>query len=112
MNKTETKVELRFHVDSTQLLTEEEKQTLKIKLANRINEEGFLTITVQKYRSQVKNRQRAEELFTELLQKALKKRKKRIPTHPSKTAIEKRIRGKKKNAEKKSIRGKPDLSDI
>ncbi len=109
VNKTETKVELRFHIDNSQLLTEEEKDVLKKKLANRITNEGFLSITVQEYRSQLKNKQLAVELFMELFQKALKKRKKRIPTRPTKSAVEKRIQGKKKTSEKKSNRGKPEV---
>ena len=109
VNKTETKVELRFHIDNSQLLTEEEKDVLKKKLVNRITNEGFLSITVQEYRSQLKNKQQAVELFMELFQKALKKRKKRIPTRPTKSAVEKRIQGKKKTSEKKSNRGKPEV---
>jgi ribosome-associated protein len=109
VNKTETKVELRFHIDNSQLLTEEEKDVLKKKLANRITNEGFLIITIQEYRSQFKNKQLAVELFLELLQKAFRKRKKRIPTKPTKSATEKRILEKKKTAEKKSTRGKPEM---
>ncbi len=109
VNKTETKVELRFHIDNSQLLTEEEKDVLKKKLANRITNEGFLSITVQEYRSQLKNKQLAVELFLELFQKALKKRKKRIPTRPNKSAVEKRIQRKKQTSEKKSNRGKPEV---
>jgi ribosome-associated protein len=109
VNKTETKVELRFHIYNSQLLTEDEKEVLMKKLANRISNEGFLTITIQEYRSQFKNKQLAVELFIELLQKAFKKRKKRIPTKPTKSAVEKRIQGKKKTSEKKSNRGKPEV---
>ena len=109
VNKTETKVELKFHIDDSQLLSDDEKVTLKKKLANRITSEGFLTITVQEYRSQLKNKQRAIELFLDLIVKGLKKKKKRIPTKPSKSAVEKRIQEKKKIGEKKSKRGKPEI---
>jgi ribosome-associated protein len=106
VNKTETKVELRFHIESSKLLTDEEKELVKEKLKRRINEEGYLIVHAQEHRSQLMNRQLAEKRFYQYLVQSLKKRKKRIATKPSKQAIEKRILAKKIKAEKKSQRAK------
>lgn len=106
VNKTETKVELRFHIDSSKLLTDEEKELIKAKQKRRINDEGFLIVHAQEHRSQLQNRQLAEKRFYLYIIQSLKKRKKRIPTKPSKQAIEKRIQAKKIQAEKKSQRAK------
>jgi ribosome-associated protein len=108
VNKTETKVELRFHIDSSKLLTDEEKEHIKEKQKRRINDEGYLIVNAQEHRSQLMNRKLAEKRFYQYLMQSLKKRKKRIPAKPSRQAIEKRIQAKKIKAEKKSRRAKID----
>lgn len=106
VNKTESRVELRFHIDNSELLSDEEKQTIKYKLKNRINAEGFLQIVVQEYRSQFKNKQLAEQRFFELLIFAMRKTKKRRPTAVPRKAKENRLQTKRIISEKKSNRGK------
>ena len=109
VNKSETKVELRFYVDGSELLSDEEKEVIKSKLANKITVEGFLQIFAQEYRSQLKNKELAEKRFYHYLARALKKKKKRIPTKPSKQAREKRLTKKRQMAEKKARRTKIDF---
>ncbi|MBN1187504.1 MAG: aminoacyl-tRNA hydrolase [Bacteroidales bacterium] len=112
VNKTETKVELRFHVEGSQLLSETEKQRIKEKLKHKINSEGFLQVFAQEYRSQIKNKELAEKRFLQYLLKALAVRKKRIPVKPSKAMIEKRIKTKKINTERKTNRTKIRPNDV
>ncbi len=106
VNKTETKVELRFHIDSSRLLTDAEKELIKEKQKRRINEEGYMIVHAQEHRSQLMNRQLAEKRFFQYLVQSLKRRKKRIATKPSRESVEKRIQAKKIRAEKKSQRAK------
>jgi ribosome-associated protein len=106
VNKVNTKVELRFRVEDSQLLTPEEKELIVSKLLSQITNEGFLIIVSQTDRSQLKNKESALEKFYNLLAKALTRRKKRKPTSPSKASKEKRLEGKRKNAEKKEFRKK------
>ena len=106
VNKTETKVELRFHIDTSSLLSEEEKTILKEKLKRRLNADGYLLVFAQERRSQIMNKQLAEKRFYQYIQQALKPRKKRIPTKPSKEAVEKRMTSKKIKSEKKIQRAK------
>jgi ribosome-associated protein len=108
VNKTETKVELRFHIDNSELLSEEEKAAIKEKQKQRINNDGYLQIFAQEYRSQRQNKELAVKRFLHYLSESLKKKKKRVPTKPSKQAVEKRLKGKKKIGEKKAMRGKVD----
>lgn len=104
VNKVETKVEARFHVAQSAALSEEEKMLLQEKLANQISGEGILSVTNQTDRSQLTNKQKAEEKLLELIRKALivpKKRKKlRVPA----AAKEQRIKDKKIQSEKKAGR--------
>lgn len=107
-NKTETQVELRFHIPHSEVLTEEEKQRLLHKLSHRLTREGELILADESSRSQVKNRERVTEKFYALLEEALKKPKKRKPTKPSKADKRKRLEQKKKHSEKKQMRKPPD----
>lgn len=107
VNKVNTKVELRFHVQHSALLSDDEKKRIAIKLANRINNEGELLLVAQSERSQLKNKEEVVERFYELLTTALKPVKKRKATRPTKSSIEARIKQKKQKSEIKSLRKKP-----
>jgi len=101
VNKVSTKVELRFNVLHSDLLSEKEKEILLARLEKKINSEGFLIIVSQSERSQLKNKEKTIEKFYTLLKKSLTPVKKRKPTKPDAAAIEKRLEEKKMNAEKK-----------
>ena len=105
VNKVNTKVELRFHVESSEQLTEEEKALVQAKLSNRINSEGYLQVVCQTERSQLRNKELCVTRFKELLRQALTKQKKRTATKPTRSSVRRRLEGKKKQAEKKSNRG-------
>ena len=109
VNKVNTKVELRFHIPNSELISKEEKVLLLQKLKNKINKDGELIIVSQEERSQFKNKEAAIEKFINILKEALTPIKKRIATIPSKASKEKRLDEKKLVSEKKSQRKKPDI---
>lgn len=111
VNKLETRIELLFDVPHSPSLTAEQRDLILKHLHSKIDTEGILRIVSQESRSQWKNKQDAIEKFIHLLQGALKPRKKRLATKPSKTSKQKRIAGKKIRGEKKRFRGKVSLSD-
>jgi ribosome-associated protein len=104
VNKVSSKVELRFHVDQSQLLTTEEKQLIKEKLATKITSEGFLQIIAQAERSQLLNKQAAVKKFYHLLTRSLTKPKVRKPTKPTAASVNERLQRKKKDSDKKNNR--------
>ncbi len=106
VNKVETAVIGLFHIQSSSLLTDEQKQTLIQKLSNRINAEGFLLVRSQTHRTQLANKEEVIEKINQLVHDALKKKKARIATKPNKQSKEKRLEWKKRNAETKSYRRK------
>ncbi len=106
VNKTETRVELRFDIGNSFVLNDDEKELIISHLKNRINSEGILIITVQDSRSQLTNKQLAEQRFYEMLAKALKKQVKRKATKPSASANRRRLVTKKYKSVKKELRGK------
>jgi ribosome-associated protein len=106
VNKVETAVLGSFHIDSSQLLSDHQKEILRQKLPNRINSEGVLQVKSQIHRAQLANKEEVIERINELIQNALKKKKARIATRPSQQSKEKRLEWKKRNAEIKSGRKK------
>jgi len=106
VNKTETKVELIFDFHNSVQLSDEEKELVFKNLASRIKDDGMLHITRSSERSQVRNKIRVIEKFYELLERALTKQKKRLPTKISKAKKEARIKSKKIRSEIKSARRK------
>jgi ribosome-associated protein len=106
VNKVETMVEGYWHIESSALVDEEQKQLLQEKLANKINAEGFLLVKSQADRSQLANKQDVIAKMNTLVNKALIKPKPRKATKPSKAAKEKRIEVKKKIGTLKDFRKK------
>ena len=111
VNKVETMVEGSFHVASSQILTEEQKALVTEKLANRINNEGFLKVKNQTERSQLANKEKVIQKMNLLIAKALVKEKKRKPTKPTKASKLKRLKLKKEKGIIKTQRKKLDLSN-
>ncbi len=104
VNKVETKVELRFHVNNSEQLTEEEKTIISEKLANKINQEGFLQLFAQTARTQLQNKENVVKKLYQTIKKSLEKPKPRKETKPSKQAVAERLKSKKIHAQKKNNR--------
>ena len=104
VNKVSSKVELRFHVASSVLLSDAEKEMITEKLATRINAAGELILVSQAERSQLKNKERVTEKFYLLVSRALTPRKKRKATKPSAASREERLETKRRQSEKTARR--------
>jgi ribosome-associated protein len=111
VHKVETMVEGYWHVDHSSLLSEEEKERIKEKLANKINSEGFLLVKNQTERSQLANKELVIEKMNALVEKALIVPKKRKPSKPTKASKLKRLETKKKAGSIKESRKKPGVYD-
>jgi ribosome-associated protein len=106
VNKVETMVEGYWHIESSLLISDEQKKLLQEKLFKKINSEGFLLVKSQADRSQLANKQDVIKKMNTLVNKALIKPKPRKATKPSKAAKEKRIETKKKIGTLKDFRKK------
>jgi len=104
VNKVESRVEVRFHVADSQLLTDAQKVLILEKIGPRLTAEGLLLVTAQESRSQLDNRATALRKLREALATALRRPKPRRATRPSAGAVRKRLEGKKKQSEKKADR--------
>jgi len=107
VNKVNSQVSLRFDVNNSVLLEEEEKKILLQKLASHISGLGILIITVQTHRSQLQNKEEAISKFHKLIEKAFTFKKVRKASKPTKAAVKRRLEDKRKMAQKKKDRQKP-----
>lgn len=106
VNKVETAVIAYFNIVNSQILSQQQKEVISEKLSNRINSEGSLVVKSQTFRTQLENKENAIKKVNDLITSALKKKKPRIATKPSRQSKEKRIESKKRSAQIKEARKK------
>jgi len=111
VNKVSTRVELLFDVLNSQVLNEDEITLMIKNLGARISQNGIFQLACQSSRSQVRNKELVIELFFEKIEKALKVDKPRKKTRKPKSLDRKRLKDKKIQGEKKSLRKKVNPSD-
>ncbi|GBF17938.1 MULTISPECIES: alternative ribosome rescue aminoacyl-tRNA hydrolase ArfB [Arenibacter] len=109
VNKVSSKVELTFDLENSMALTDLEKNRLLKKLSSKLSKENILLLQCEETRSQHKNKELVIKKLLETLEANLVVPKRRRKTKPTRSAIEKRLKGKKKAALKKLNRGKPRL---
>ncbi|WP_228236558.1 alternative ribosome rescue aminoacyl-tRNA hydrolase ArfB [Allomuricauda sp. M10] len=109
VNKVSSKVELSFNLPESEGLSDVEKERLQSKLSSRLTNEGILMLQCDEARSQHKNKELVIKRLFEILTKSLEVPKKRKPTKPTKSGVEKRLKLKKISAERKASRKRPNL---
>ncbi|MBP9732452.1 MAG: aminoacyl-tRNA hydrolase [Candidatus Magasanikbacteria bacterium] len=109
VNKVATKVQLRWNIGASAVLTYEEKEAVRTQLENRINQDDELMIDVQEERSQAQNREIAIEKLHALVGVALRPMKIRRPTKRTYASKERRLIAKKITGDKK--RGRRMVDD-
>lgn len=104
VNKVESRVQVYFNIARSQGLLDHEKHKILTCLKTQIDKESILQIQEQSTRSQSKNKEKAIKRLRSKIENALKKKKKRIPTKIPKKVIEKRLKNKHIQSEKKKWR--------
>lgn len=106
VNKTSTKVEVRWDLWASPSFTEEEKMRLSAKLSSRLTQAGELILTDHSSRSQAINRELVTARLYQVLEDALKVQKPRRKTRPSAASRAKRLQAKRYKSSIKSGRGR------
>ena len=109
VNKVSSKVVLSFDLANSLGLTQEEKERLQIKIANKLTQEVVLIITSEEDRSQFKNKEIAIKKFLKVIENGLLVPKERKEIKVSRRAKEKRLNAKKVMSVLKQNRKKPNL---
>ena len=104
VNKVETAVIASWEVDTSALISVEQKNLVREKLSNRINQEGVLQVRSHTHRTQLSNKDEAVKKMNDLVNMALRKKKARIAVKVPKAIKEQRLQKKKLKSEIKSGR--------
>ena len=99
--KSETRVEALFDVESSASLTDRQKQRVLRKAG------PVLRAVAQDERSQARNRELAVERVADALREALYVERRRVPTKPGKAAVERRLEQKRRRSQTKRLRQPP-----
>ena len=100
-NRSETRVEARFDVESSQALTDTQKRRVVARAGPTIR------AVAQDERSQWRNRELATERIVEPLREALEVERRRKPTKPSAASRERRLEDKRRRSQTKRMRRSP-----
>lgn len=108
VNKVATKVELRFDLAHSAVLSAGVRGRLAALARGRLAADGRLVIVADDTRSHARNLELARERLAELVRAALVKPKPRRATKPSRAAKERRLGEKRREGEKKKERRRAD----
>ena len=106
VNKTETRVTVRWNAKETNALNEQQKERVLKNLQADLTEDGDLIIHNSTTRSQQQNKEIALQNLAQKVRKALLVPKKRIPTKISKAVKEARLKEKARRSAVKKMRSK------
>ncbi len=106
VNKTETRVRLRFNLKDCEVLFEDVKERIRQAHPSQITAEGELLVVCASHRSQLRNHELARERLAEIIRAALKRPKKRRKTKPTRASKERRLESKRQRANVKKGRQK------
>ena len=108
VNTTDSRVELSLDVATTTALSPGLRERAVERLGSRLVD-GMLTVTASEHRSQLRNREAAEQRLAEALREAIAPPpRRRRPTKPSKGSVERRLDGKRRRGDVKRSRRPPD----
>ena len=99
--KSETRVEALFDVEESSSLTDRQRHRV-IRKAGPV-----LRAIAQDERSQARNRELATERIADAIREALRVERRRVPTKPSKAAVERRLEQKRRRSQTKRLRHRP-----
>jgi ribosome-associated protein len=104
VNKVNTKVTMHWNAFASASLPADVQKRFITKYANKLNENGILTIVSQKHRSQNLNSTDVIEKFYAMIKTVAEAPKVRRKTKPSRSAVAKRLNEKKVHGDKKKNR--------
>ncbi|MDD5251335.1 MAG: alternative ribosome rescue aminoacyl-tRNA hydrolase ArfB [Patescibacteria group bacterium] len=107
VNKTSSKVQLRWRVGESGVFAEEQKALIRKAAGHRLNADDEIIIVADAERSQYQNRDEAVRRLQDLVARALTPKKTRRPTKISRAQKQKRLDDKRRQSEQKKLRRPP-----
>ena len=109
-NRSATAIDLRWTPSASHAFSPDEQEQLAARIAHRIDGHGKIRILASEERSATRNRDIALQRLAELIREALKPRRSRRATQPTRNSQEKRLIDKKNRSRRKQERSR-DFSD-
>ena len=106
VNKTSSRVTLRWSVATSAALSARQRARLLARLGSRLTREGELVLHAQRSRSQAANREQARARLVELVRAALAESAPRRPTAPTRGSRERAQTAKRRRSAMKRARGR------
>ena len=107
VNTSSTRAEVSWQLTTTTALNPEQKARVQLRLANRIDGEGWLRIVSSETRSQFRNRELARARLVDLVREALIPPKRRKPTRIPFGERKRRLEQKRRRGSVKQERRRP-----
>lgn len=104
VNRSATRIALRWNVRTTQVLDESQRERVMGVLASRLDTDGALRIVAGEHRSQLQNRAEATARLAAVVARALIIPKTRRATKPTRGSIERRLTEKRQRSNTKRDR--------
>lgn len=111
VNKTSTRVTLRWNVRESECLTASQRRRIRERLASRITLAGEILVNAQAHRTRPRNRDLARARLAELVRGALRVERRRVATKPTASSRRRIRETKRRKSAIKSGRVKPGLDD-
>jgi ribosome-associated protein len=109
VNKTSSRVTLRWSIARSAALSERQRARLLARLRSRLTREGELVLHSQRSRSQAGNRELARARLAELVRAALIEPSPRRATQPTRASRERKLDAKRRRSARKRERGRVEL---
>ncbi len=110
VNRTASKVELRWNLATSSAPSDADRAWLAQRLATRLTNDGELVLTVETERDQHRNVEEAIRRFVRLVEQALRRPRPRKATRPTTASRERRLATKRRTAVRKKDRRASDDS--
>ena len=107
-NRSSTRAELAWNIDRSSVLSARQRERLRRRLGSRLDSTGTLRVVADSERSQLRNREEATRRLARIVGRALEPERPRLPTKPTRGAVERRLQRKKQRADIKRLRRPPD----
>ncbi|WP_029076319.1 alternative ribosome rescue aminoacyl-tRNA hydrolase ArfB [Kaistia adipata] len=109
VNKVSSAVQLRFDARRSRALSDAVAVRLMRLAGSKLTQDGVIVITAQRFRDQARNRADAQERLAALIREALVPPTPRRATRPTLASKKRRLEGKAKRSNVKTMRGSVKL---
>ena len=105
VNTSSTRVEVRWNVDRSRVVSDQQRRLIRARLRTRIDAAGWIRVVSAETRSQAQNREAAARRLQELINRALVVPQPRKATRIPRGVKERRLSEKRRRGEVKRSRG-------